>query len=233
MVDKENPWNFDEDADSDEPHKESDDTDSNDDIFNDPWELPAGYIPDIHTKRLNEIIHFGYPGKEGDETRTGGIVCPNALDLSWRRIKQMNSRWSKARTQRISMYHGLRILHHDGIVIKTIKMGNKLLIISQNLDDDDLARALAERKPFEFRDPQPKTTSMGTLKILIGPISTLADGIGIAVSNMYPLLSIVSIRTFQPALWAPLLDKEYRELRRMIEARLDRLEKEYRRVLPK
>ncbi len=206
-------------------------SDDGDDLgFEDPWETEANHIPDIHLKRLDEIIRVGYPGDPHDKTRTGGVLCPKALDLAWRAIKREGGKWTKARVQRVSVYHGLRMAFKDEEIKAINRAYNKLMILSKNVDDDDLINALADRKVFSFRDPNPKTTSMGTLVFLEGAIADLADSLGISKSNMYPLLSLMSIVTYRPPMWEVNLGKEYRSFRNALSERLAKLEKEYRRV---
>ena len=225
-----------EEDDLDEPVEQNKDeyivSDDGDDLaFEDSWETEANHIPDIHLKRLDEIIRVGYPGDPHDKTRTGGVLCPKALDLAWRAIKREGGRWTKARVQRISVYHGLRMAFKDDDIKAINRAYNKLMTLSKNMDDDDLINALAERRVFSFRDPSPKTTSMGTLVFLEGAIADLADSLGIAKSNMYPLLSLMSIVTYQPPMWEMNLGKEYRSFRNALGERLAKLEKEYKRVV--
>jgi hypothetical protein len=186
------------DDDSDELPDQNKDKDiispDNDDYeFEDPWQTEPNFISDIHLKRLDEIIINGYPGDPHDKSRTGGVVCPKALDLTWRALKKSGGKWTKARVQRMTLYHGLRIAYKDDEIKAIFRVYNRLMKISQSIDDDDLIDALADRKTYSFRDPSPKTTSMGALLFLEGAIADLADCLGIAKSNMYILLSLTSI----------------------------------------
>ncbi len=204
--------------------------DSDDVPFEDPWETEPGHIPDIHLKRLDEIIGIGYPGKSDDKSRTGGVVCPRALDLAWREIKHHGHNWTKAKVQRISIYHGLRMAYKDDRIKALNRAYNKLMNVSKSTDDDDLIHVLADRKVFSFRDPNPKTTSMGTLVFLEGAISDLSDSLGIAKSSMYPVLSLLSIMSYEPPVWRASLGKEYRSFWKAVEERCEKIEKESRRV---
>lgn len=199
------------------------------------WETKAGHIPDIHLKRLDEVLIKGYPGDPNDKSRTGGIVCPKTLDLAWRMIKRTGRKakgksWTKARIQRASTYHGLRIMFNDKDVKAIDKLYGKLMKISQLLDDEELSNALSERTTYKFRDPYPKTTSMGALKFLEGAIADLADCIGIAKSNMYPILSIVSVVTHEPPMWPVAMEKEYKAIRTALRDRLNKLERQQERI---
>ncbi len=234
---QEDPWKLSPDEDDlDELYSQDEDKDvvseGDEAALEDNWETGLGHIPDIHTKRLNDIIAGGYPGNPNDRTRTGGITCPKALDLAWRLIKRGGRNWTKAKVQRMSVYHGTRIAYHDKDIKEIKRVYDKLMKISQLLDDDDLISTLADRKAYDFKDPQPKTTSMGTLKFLEGAISDLSDCLGVAKSNMYPLLSLLSIVTHEPPMWPTSLGKEYRSFRKAIEDRLEKLMKEHRRVVP-
>jgi hypothetical protein len=234
--DRENTWNP-EPVDLDELEGEDINagiaSDTEDEYIRDEyWETEYSHIPDIHLRRLDEVVNLGYPGDPHDKSRTGGIVCPKALDLAWRAIKRGRQNWTKARIQRVTVYHGVRIAYYDDDIRAIIKTYNKLLKISQTMDDDDLINTLAERKPFSFRDPHPKPTSMGTLKFLEGAIADLADCLGIAKSNMYSILSLLSVITHEPAMWPTSLSKEYRTFRDVVGERLAKLEKEYKRVGP-
>jgi hypothetical protein len=215
----------DQDADKDLVSPDSDDFE-----FDDPWETEPGSIPNIHLKRLDEIIVIGYPGDPHDKSRTGGVICPKALDLAWRALKRSGGKWTKARVQRMSLYHGLRIAYMDSEIKAIWRVYNRLMKISQAIDDDDLIDVLSERKTYGFRDPSPKTTSMGALAFLEGAIADLADCLGIAKSNMYILLSLTSIVTYQPRMWSVNLDKEYRSFRNAIKERKMKLESEYERI---
>lgn len=234
--DKNTHWQLDTDEDDlDELYTPVKDKDTVDDLdepsgFIDPWETEPGYIPDIHEKRFDEVIQNGYPGDSKEKTRTGGILCPKALDLAWRLIKRSGKGWTKARVQRASIYHGVRIAYHDSEIKAIMRTYNKLLKASQSLDDDDLIDALSMRNTYGFRDPHPKTTSMGTLAPLEGAISDLADCLGIAKSNMYPILSLVSIATYEPLMWPVPLGKEYQSFKKIVCERQEKLEKEYRRI---
>lgn len=191
------------------------------------WDTDNGWVENVHTWKLRDLIDVGYPvsTNERNEGRTGIHVFPKGMRLCLDEIVDHSQNLSLTKLEKIAYCHGLAIVTHKPEVIELCRLYKEVRTMAKEENEFNLIDELEVKSDaYKFaRDAPSSATSIGILHDRDGMVSRLSRRLGMTNSKLYPCLILVSLMTWEDKLWQKKLSEEKNRFWGHVNKRLDRL----------